>query len=66
MDSKGMIFKMPLFEVKLTNDNDWKKIPEKELLLKLNQAYDFITPILLEMFDGEEVVTTSAKFRVRI
>ena len=66
MDSKEMIFKRPQFEVKFENENDWKKIPEKDLLLKLHQAFAVVTPILLRMFEGEEIVTASAKYRIRI
>ena len=62
MYPKEMIFKMPQFEVKYINENNWKKVPEKDFLLNLLDAFALITPILRKMFEGEEIVTSEFRF----
>jgi hypothetical protein len=60
-----MIFKIPLFEIKQNNANSWKKMSEKDFLLNLNKSLTLITPALERMFDGEEFITSSIKYRIR-
>ena len=66
MIPNGLICKMPQFEVKYINENNWKKISEKDFLLNLLDTYDQITPILGPLIKGEEIVTPSAIYRIRI
>ena len=66
MDYREMIRKRPRFEVKSINEDKWKMISEKELLLNLFDAYTLITPIIVKMFEGEEIETPSAMYRIRI
>jgi len=42
-----------------------KKIPEKDFLLNLNKSLTLITPALERMFEGEEIITPSIKYRIR-
>ena len=65
MDSREMIFNMPQFEVKYIKENNWKKVPEKDFLSNLLDAYAIITPILAKLFKGEEIVTSLAIYRIR-
>ena len=65
MDFREMISKQPQFEVKYNNENNWEKVSEKELLINLHKAYATITPIITRMFNGEEIATFSAIYRIR-
>ena len=65
VENREMIFKVPLFELRQNNDNNWKKMTEKDFLLNLNNSFTQITPALEKMFDGEEIVTSSIIFRIR-
>ena len=65
MDSRAMIFKMPQFEVKYINENNWRMVPEKDFLLNLLDTYVRVTPILTKMFKGEEIVTSFAIYRIK-
>jgi len=65
MDFREMISKQPQFEVKYINENNWEKVSEKELLINLHKAYAMITPIIARMFNGEEIATSSAMYRIR-
>ena len=57
---------MPQFEVKYLNEDNWKKISERDFLLNLLDTYDQITPILGTLIKGEEIVTPSAIYRIKI
>ena len=53
------------FEVKYSYENNWTKVSEKEFLVNLHENHTLITPILKRMFNGEEIATPSAIFRIR-
>ena len=65
MDSRDKTSKNPQYEVKYSNENSWTKLSEKEFLVNLCKSHTPITPILKRMFNGEEIVTPSAIFRIR-
>ena len=65
MGSREKISKNPLYEVKYSNENNWTKLSEKEFLVNLFKSHTVITPILKRLFNGEEIVTHSAIFRIR-
>lgn len=64
MNSTGMIFKLPLFEIKNLNENGWKKVSEKDFLLRLADAFELITPVLTEMFQGKEISTPDCTYKI--
>ncbi len=65
MDSRDKISKNPQYEVKYGNENNWTQVSEKEFLVHLHKSHTPVTPILKRMFNGEEIVTPSAIFRIR-
>ena len=65
MDSREMIFKLPHFEQKKIGETNWKKVPEKEFLLNLCEDFTLITPVLANMFEGIEVISSSKAFRIK-
>ena len=65
MHSNEMIFKQPQFEIKDLSDKDWKKVSEKDFLIKLVDNFDLITPVLREMFLGKNFITRDCIYRIK-
>ena len=65
MDSKEMIFNLPLFEIKELSDKNWKKVSEKDFLTKLVDNFNLISPVLREMFQGKEFITSNCIYRIQ-
>ena len=63
-DRQKMLFKLPQFEIKTIIDNNWKKVSEKEFLIRLVDTFEAITPLLSEMFKGEKISTQDCSFRI--
>jgi hypothetical protein len=53
------------FEVKKIGEDTWQKTSEKMVLEKLIEYFDPITPALMRMFEGNEIVTRREIYRVR-
>jgi hypothetical protein len=53
------------FEFKKVGEDRWQKASEKLVLEKLIEYFDPITPILVRMFKGDEIVTHREIYRVR-
>ncbi len=60
-----MRFKMPLFEIKHRDREDWEEISEIVFLGKLVDRFDRITPVLTEMLQGKEIITPDGIFRMK-
>ncbi|MGD8664004.1 MAG: hypothetical protein PVH37_29020 [Desulfobacterales bacterium] len=56
---------MPRFEIKNFGENHWQKVSEKFFLIKLTDNYEMITPILIEMLYGEEIVGYDCVYRIK-
>ena len=65
MGDRQKMFKLPEFEIKTIIDNNWKKVSEKEFLIKLLDTFEAITPVLSEMFKGEEISSQDYSFRIQ-
>ncbi len=66
MYSTEMIFKLPLFEIKNLNENDWNRVSEKDFLLKLVDTFELITPILSDLIQGKEIITNYRNYRIKL
>ena len=51
-----MQFKLSQYEFKDSNSDDWQRVPEKLVLEKLVDVFDPLTPLLVEMIQGKEVL----------
>jgi hypothetical protein len=58
-------FKISDFEFKSLGEDKWQKVSEKMVLEKLIEYFDPITPVLIRMFEGDEIVTRREIYRVR-
>lgn len=65
MNSTGMIFKFPQFEIKEFNENGWKKVSEQEFLIRLADTFELITPALTEMFQGRVISTVDCIYKIQ-
>ena len=65
MDPKEMIFSLPRYEIKDFNKNEWKRVPEKDFLIKLLDNYGPITPILSELFQGKTFIARDCIYRIQ-
>jgi hypothetical protein len=65
-DYRRIKFKMPQFEVKNIHEEDWNEVSEKAVLQSLLDNFNRITPIISEMFQGKEIVTSTAIFRIKM
>ena len=65
MNPNEMIFKLPQFEIKDSSEKDWKKVSEKDFLMKLVENFDLITPILRDMFQGKDFITRNCIYRIQ-
>jgi hypothetical protein len=60
-----MQFKLSQYEFKDSNSDDWQEISEIIVLGKLADEYDRLTPLLSEMLQGKEIMTTEGIFRMK-
>ena len=65
MNPNEMIFKLPQFEIKDSIEKDWKKVSEKNFLMKLVENFDPITPILRDMFQAKDFITRNCIYRIQ-
>ena len=65
MNPNEMIFKLPQFEIKDLSEKDWKKVSEKDFLIKLMEDFDLITPILRDIFRGKDLITRECIYRIQ-
>jgi hypothetical protein len=62
-----MGFKMRLsqFEFKQIDAENWEVVSEKTVLGKLVDIFEWISPVLIEMFQGKEISTPDGILRIR-
>jgi hypothetical protein len=60
-----MMFSMPRYEVRFHDRTKWEEISEIELMHRLHEFYDRVTPVIQQMMDGEQVLTTDAIYRLK-
>jgi len=58
-------FAMPLYEVRYHNKKEWEELTETQLLHKLVETYDRVTPAIQQMIQGKEVLTVEAVYRLK-
>ena len=60
-----MIFKMPQYEVKYHEEDEWQEISELDVIGVLYKTFKKTTPAILEMMSGKEVETPDAVYRLK-
>ena len=50
------MFAMPLYEVRYDDKIEWEEISEIDLMQRLHDTYDRVTPAIQQMIEGEQVL----------
>ena len=61
-----MIFEMPRYEVRYFNTAGWQDISEIDLMQRLHEFFDRVTPAIQKMIEGEQVLTQYAVYRLKV
>ena len=59
------MFEMPLYEVRYNDHSGWEKISELDLMQKLHDSYDRVTPAIQQMIEGKQIQTPEAAYRLK-
>ena len=60
-----MMFDMPRYEVRFHDRTEWEEISEIDLMLRLHESYDRVTPAIQLMIEGGQVLTLDAAYRLK-
>jgi len=60
-----MIFTMPVYQVRYHGEQDWEDISEAELLQKLHETHERVTPAIQFMIEGHQLLTANAVYRLK-
>jgi hypothetical protein len=60
-----MMFEMPLYEVRYKDEMVWEEISELNLMQRLHETYDRVTPAIEQMIEGKHIQTHEAVYRLK-
>ena len=60
-----MMFEMPLYEVRYNDNSGWEKISELDLMQRLHENYDRVTPAIQQMIEGKQIQTPEGAYRLK-
>ena len=60
-----MMFEMPQYEVRFHDNAQWEEISEINIMQKLSDTYDRVTPAIQQMIEGQRVMTPEAIYRLK-
>lgn len=60
-----MMFEMPQYEVRDHNTAGWRDISEIDIMKRLLECFDRVTPAIQQMINGEQVLTEYAVYRLK-
>ncbi len=60
-----MKFEIPQYEVRSLNTAEWRDISEVDVMLKLHESFERVTPAIQKMIDGQQVLTQNAVYRIK-
>ena len=60
-----MMFEMPQYEVRDFYMAEWKDISEIDIMQKLHEYFDRVTPAIQQMIEGQQVLTQYAVYRLK-
>lgn len=59
------MFTMPRYEIRYSENEEWKEISELECMEGLYKLYHRVTPAIKEMMEGKELRTPDAVYRLK-
>ena len=60
-----MMFEMPQYEVRVFGAKKWQEISEIDLMHRLTEYFDRVSPAIQQMIEGEHVLTQYAVYRLK-
>jgi hypothetical protein len=60
-----MMFEMPQYEVRDLNMSEWREISEIDIMQKLHEYFDRVTPAIKQMIEGQQVLTQYSVYRLK-
>ena len=60
-----MMFEMPQYEMRDFNAAEWRDISEIDIMGKLHESFDRVTPAIEQMIEGQQVLTQYAVYRLK-
>jgi len=60
-----MQYKIACFEVRKLGEANWRRASEKMVLEKLAECFDPVSPIIVEMLQGNEIVARQEIYRIK-
>ena len=60
-----MMFEMPQYETRSFNTAEWRDISEVDIMQKLHENFDRVTPAIEQMIEGQQVLTQYAVYRLK-
>jgi uncharacterized iron-regulated protein len=59
------LFKLHIYEVRYHGERDWEDISEIDLLKKLHETYEQVTPAIQQLLEGNQLLTADAVYRLK-
>ena len=60
-----MMFEMPQYEVRFHDNAQWEEISELNIMQKLSDTFDRVTPAIQQMIEGQQVMTPEAVYQLK-
>ena len=60
-----MNFAMPQYEFRYHGEKAWKEISEIELMQRLHENYDRVTPAIQTMLEGGQLLSADGVYRLK-
>jgi hypothetical protein len=64
-DCKRMIFSMPIYEFRYHGEQDWEDISEIDLMQRLHETYERVTPAIQQLLEGKQLLTADTVYRLK-
>ena len=58
------MFEMYMYEVRYHNTAEWRDVSEVDMMQKLHESFDRVTPSIQQMIEGQQVLTQYAVYRL--
>jgi len=60
-----MMFEMPQYEVRFSDNAKWEEISEINIMQQLSDTYNHVTPAIQQLIEGQHVMTPEAVYRLK-
>ena len=61
-----MNFAMPQYEFRYHDKFEWEQLSEIDLMHRLHESFDRVTPAIQQMIEGQQVHTPDGVYRLKV